>query len=317
MADMVCHMKHTLLCVLMLACAVGCDGSGGKGNKSTKSITIGTPGVSFHQVANYVVVRAMERLGYTVTVMDQLPHRIQYPHFTASKGPIDIFTGSDLPYNHAPWLWNYTDSFLVTGTVNEATDILLGAPSYATVGSVSEFAQQKSSFLTTILSLDTNTCPQCVMMSQSLAKAISTAEKTFVVAELPPSDFISTVKEYIGKKEQFVISWYVPCWIIGELPGMKMLSGDMEPYNRHNAGKTLIRRDRMGKLDATALSVLSSVFVGNDAITVMDADVNKHGLSPAAAADQWIKNNSAMFESFFTKLSQPELLTRHKTIAIV
>jgi len=38
-------------------------------------LTVGTPGVSFHQVANWVVVRGLERLGYAVTVVDSMSHR--------------------------------------------------------------------------------------------------------------------------------------------------------------------------------------------------------------------------------------------------
>jgi glycine betaine/proline transport system substrate-binding protein len=261
-----------------------------------KTITIGTPGVSFHRTANYVVVRALERLGYKVTVEDKLPHRLQYPYFTSDDGPIDIFTGSDLPYNHAPWLWNYTDRFHVVGTVNEGTDIVLGAPSYAGISSVSEFVQSRNSFDTTILSLETANCPACVR----LAKEMNTT-----VTELAPLDFIKAVKVKTDAKDKFVVSWYVPCWIVGELPELQMLRGDMAPYDHHSIGKTIIRRDRMHKLDTNALAVLSAVFVGNSAITEMDAAVNKHGMSPLAAADKWIAQNRAIFDSFFTHLPEP------------
>jgi glycine betaine/proline transport system substrate-binding protein len=288
-------MKSVLPCALVVSLALG-------NKNAAKTITIGTPGVSFHQVANWVVVRAMERLGYNVTVMDQQPHRLEYPKFTDPDGPIDIFTGSDLPWNHAPWLWNHTDEFAVVGTVNEATDILLGAPSYAAVGSVSEFVQQKERFPKVIYTVDLNHCPQCVFMSQKLADTIG-----FGVAQRAPEEFILIAREKMASKTPFVVSWYVPCWLVGELPGIATLRGDLAPFNHHNAGKTLIRRDRMGKLDSVALSVLSSVFVGNDGITLMDAAVNKQGLTPAVAADQWIANNSVLFESFFTKLPQPNL----------
>ena len=48
---------------------------GALGTSGLEPLTVGTPGVSFHQVANWVIVRGLERLGYNVTVIDQLPHR--------------------------------------------------------------------------------------------------------------------------------------------------------------------------------------------------------------------------------------------------
>jgi glycine betaine/proline transport system substrate-binding protein len=288
-------MQFALLCALSIVLVFAREG-GSQGLQ--KKLTIGTPGVSFHRVANWVVVRAMERLGYNVTVIDQKPHRLEYPLFTDLNGPIDIFTGSDLPWNHAPWLWNHTDQFRVVGTMNEATDISLGAPSYTGVSSVREFMAQRDKFNKTIYSLERDNCPECVSRSDMLAKKIG-----FTVQQLDPISFISTVKKMIMDKTFFAVSWYIPCWIVGELPGIKILQGDVEPFNHHSVGKTLIRRDRMAKLDAIALSVLSAIFVGNEAITKMDRLVNKQGLSPDAAADQWIANNSATFESFFGKLS--------------
>ena len=251
---------------------------------SEKHLIVGSPGVSFHRVANWVVVKGLERLGYTVDVNDQLPHRDMYPKFVA--GEIDLVTGTDLPYNHAPWLWNHTDQFVVIGTVNEATDIVLGVPSYAGLASVSELVSAKGDFTTELLSLDEDTCPACVKMGQDFADSLG-----FTMRQVTPTEFQSEVRERVGNNEKFVVSWYVPCYLQALVSGLVNLAGDVEPWNHHNAGKIIIRRDSLEKLDSEARNFLGAAFVGNDAIQQMDVRVNRDGMEESAAADAWIDDN--------------------------
>merc|ERR1711991_81233 len=161
---------------------------------SDKHLTIGSPGVSFHRVANWVVVKGLERLGYTVEVVDQYPHRDLYPKFIA--GEVDVVTGTDLPYNHAPWLWNHTDDFIVIGTVNEATDIVLAVPGTSGVASVSELRRDAKGFSDEILSLDEDTCPACVKQARDFAASMG-----WTMREVSPTEFQSEVAERVSKDE--------------------------------------------------------------------------------------------------------------------
>jgi glycine betaine/proline transport system substrate-binding protein len=252
--------------------------------------------VSFHQVANWIVVRALQRKGYTVDVVDNMPHRDLYPKFVA--GEIDLVTGTDLPYNHAPWLWNHTDQFAVVGTVNEATDIVLGVPSYAGPTSVSELVSAKGDFTAELLSLDEDTCPQCVMMGQEYAETLG-----FQLREVSPNEFQKEVEARTEEQEYFAVSWYKPAYLQAQVDGLVNLVGDEAPWTRHNAGKTIARHD--SNLDVDTKALLGAVFVGNGAIEEMDVMVNVKGMSPSAAADAWIKANPEMWESFFGRLSEP------------
>jgi glycine betaine/proline transport system substrate-binding protein len=261
-----------------------------------KHLVLGTPGVSFHQVANWVVVRALEHIGHSVDVVDDVPHREMYPRFVA--GEIDVVTGSDLPFNHAPWLWNSTDAFYVAGTVNEATDIVLGVPSYTGISTVSQLSKQKGDFTPELLSLDLNTCPACVALGKEYAERLG-----FTVREVSPEVFQQEVEERTAKKEAFAVSWYVPCYLQATVGGLANLVGDEAPWTRHNAGKTIARHD--SDLDMETRTLLASVFVGNAAIQEMDVMVNVEGKTPLDAADAWIQANPEMWQSFFGKLSEP------------
>jgi ABC-type proline/glycine betaine transport system substrate-binding protein len=263
-----------------------------------KHLIVGSPGVSFHRVANYVVVKGLEKLGYTVDIMDQMPHREMYPKFVA--GEIDLVTGTDLPFNHAPWLWNHTDQFVVMGTVNEATDIVLAAPSAAGATSVSDFLAAKDDFANEVLSLDTDTCPQCVNQARDLAASLG-----WTMREVTPTEFQSEVAERVSKNEKFVVSWYVPCYLQALVSGLVNLAGDVAPWDNHNIGKIIVRRDRMDKLDDAARNFLGAAFVGNDAIQQMDVKVNKDGMSEADAAQEWIEDHPALWDSFFGTLHEP------------
>jgi ABC-type proline/glycine betaine transport system substrate-binding protein len=265
---------------------------------SDKHLIVGSPGVSFHRVANWVVVKGLEKLGYTVDVVDQMPHRDMYPKFVA--GEIDLVTGTDLPYNHAPWLWNHTDQFSVMGTVNEATDIVLGAPSAAGLTSVSDLMSAKDDFTHEILSLDEDTCPACVDLGQQFADSLG-----WTMRQVTPTEFQSEVADRVSKNEKFVVSWYVPCYLQALVSGLVNLGGDVAPWNRHNAGKVVIRRDRMNKLDDEARNFLGAAFIGNDAIQQMDVKVNRDSMSEIDAAQQWIEDNQDLWDSFFGTLHDP------------
>lgn len=261
-----------------------------------KHLVVGTPGVSFHRVANWVVVRALERLGFSVDVVDNMPHRDMYPIFV--KGDIDLVTGSDLPFNHAPFLKEGEGDFSVVGTVNEATDIIVGVPSYTGLTQLSELAKADG-FTKELLSLDEDTCPQCVMMGKTLADSLG-----FTLREVTPAEFETEMVERMQKNEKFAVSWYLPSFLQVEVSGLTNLVGDVEPYVRHNIGKTIIRKDSLPKLDEQALAVLSAVFVGNDAISKMDVMVHKQNMTESQAADAWISENKAIFDSYFSMLPE-------------
>jgi ABC-type proline/glycine betaine transport system substrate-binding protein len=265
---------------------------------SDKHLIVGSPGVSFHRVANWVVVKGLEKLGYTVDVVDQMPHRDMYPKCVA--GEIDLVTGTDLPYNHAPWLWNHTDQFVVMGTVNEATDIVVAVPSSAGTTSVSELMAHKDDFTPEILSLDEDTCPACVDLGQQFADKLG-----WTMRQVTPTEFQSEVADRVSKKEKFVVSWYVPCYLQALVSGLVNLAGDVAPWDRHNAGKVVIRKDRMNKLDDEARNFLGAAFVGNDAIQQMDVKVNRDSMSEMDAAQQWIEDNQDLWDSFFGTLHDP------------
>jgi hypothetical protein len=222
-----------------------------------------------------------------------------YPKFVA--GEIDMVTGTDLPYNHAPWLWNHTDQFVVMGTVNEATDIVLGVPSSAGPKSVSELVSAKDDFTPEILSLDEDTCPACVKQGQDFADSLG-----FTMRQVTPTEFQAEVAERVSKDEKFVVSWYVPCYLQVLVSGIVNLVGDVEPWSRHNAGKIVIRRDRLDKLDDDARNFLASAFIGNDAIQQMDVWVNRDSMSELDAAQMWIEANQDLVDSFFGTLHDPE-----------
>jgi ABC-type proline/glycine betaine transport system substrate-binding protein len=261
------------------------------------TLTLGTPGVSFHQCANRLAVRGLERLGYTVTVVDQLPHRDMYPLFTGPNATVDAVTGADLPYNHAQWLEPAKDEFSVVGTMNEATDIIVSVTAGAGVAAVSELGAPPAGFVRVLVGLDENTCPACVTNGNALIASVPGMENYTYEAH-NSSDLIATVGARAAAGEAFAVVWYVPTYLNGALPGLTRLAGDVAPFDQTNQGKTLVRNDRLDKLTPAAVQFLGAVFAGNAHIVEMDTWVNAGGLAPTEAADRWIAENADTFEMF-------------------
>jgi ABC-type proline/glycine betaine transport system substrate-binding protein len=271
-------------------------------------ITIGTPGVSFHRTANWVVVRGLEQLGYEVTVMDQIPHRDMYPHFTGSDGQVptvDMVTGSDLPYNHLPFLGPTQGKappagfvptvWEVIGSVNEATDIIMAVPPSATQKSVSDLTSVSATFTKELIGLDQDTCPACVTNGNAL---IASDLPGFTYKSHTSTEFMSAVKALEAKNTAFAAVWYVPTYLNAQVDLVR-LDGDLAPFNRSSQGKTIIRNDRKSKLTPAALKFVTSAFVGNANIVKMDTWVNVDGMTAQAAADKWIAENKETFDMFF------------------
>lgn len=266
-----------------------------------KAVTIGTPGVSFHQVANMLAVRGLEQLGYTVTIVDQLPHRDMYPMFTGANGTtisIDMVTGADLPYNHAEWLEPYISEYAAVGTMNEATDIIVSVTAGAGVTTVSELGNPPTGFIQTLIGLDEDTCPACVTNGNEIIASVPGMED-YTYEAYNSSEFVKVVSAREAAGEAFAVVWYVPTYLNDALPSLSQLTGDVAPFNESNQGKTLVRYDSLHKFTPPALHFIGAVFAGNTNIVDMDVDVNEEGMSAAQAADLWISQHKDTFDMFF------------------
>eukprot|EP00658_Telonema_sp_P-2_P077374 TRINITY_DN6982_c0_g1_i1.p1 TRINITY_DN6982_c0_g1~~TRINITY_DN6982_c0_g1_i1.p1 ORF type:complete len:328 (-),score=55.68 TRINITY_DN6982_c0_g1_i1:304-1287(-) len=282
-------------------------------NPRAIQLTVGTPGVSFHQVANWVVVRGLERLGYNVTVVDSLPHRDMYPMFTGSNGEhpsIDIVTGSDLPYNHLPYLgptkydpsvnppWhappNWRPSaWRVIGTVIQTVEIVVAAPTAAIVSSVANLTTVPESFSRDIIGLDENTCPACVKNGNYLTQALGGA---WHYKQHNGTAFVAAIEQKISAGEtEFVAVWYQPTYLNGVVGGkLRQLDGTSPwPTDTVNQGKIIIRNDRISKLTAEARGFLGSMFLTNKDVVEMDGWALQG--SPEQAAARWIRENPHVF----------------------
>lgn len=167
--------------------------------------------------------------------------------------------------------------------------------------SVTDLISAKEDFTHEILSLDEDTCPACVKQGQDFADSLG-----FTMRQVTPTEFQAEVAERVSKDEKFVVSWYVPSYLQALVSGLVNLVGDVEPWSRHNAGKIVIRRDRMDKLDDEARNFLASAFIGNDAIQQMDVSVNRDNMTESDAAQMWIEANQDLVDSFFGTLHNPD-----------
>ena len=263
------------------------------------TLTLGSPGVSFHQCANQLAVLGLEKLGYEVTVVDQLPHREMYPLFVGPNATIDAVTGADLPYNHARWLAPAKDEYSVIGTMNEATDIIVSVtPGAVGVAAVSDLGAPPSGFTRVLLGLDEDTCPACVTNGNALIASVP-GMKDYTYEAHNSSDLVAAVDARTAAGEAFAVVWFVPTYLNGALPGLVRLQGDVAPFDQTNQGKTLVRNDRLDKLTPAARQFLGAVFAGNVHIVEMDSWVNANGLTPADAASRWVAENAGTFEMFF------------------
>merc|ERR1712070_358417 len=143
----------------------------------------------------------------------------------------------------------------------------------------------------------------CRAESPGMHPPVLVVPSPFTVKEVSPAEFQKEVEMRIKKEETFVVSWYVPSYLQSRVAGLVNLVGDAAPFDRHNAGKTIVRHD--SNLDTDTKALLGAVFLGNAAIVEMDLMVNVKNMSPSEAADAWIQANPEMWQSFFGHLPKP------------
>jgi len=275
---------------------------------SKRALRIGTTFNTFHQVKGYVVGRALERIGYTITYKNDVPHAEVYPLFlnARSTNTVDIFVGSDLPFNHISYLQSGFDEFSVVGTVCDRTDIIISVPDYVAtkfnLTHVSDLRRAPPSLNRQVMTLSEADCPACAEFASQLFEEVGMQDWR-ISAELSSESFVEEAKRKIAERENFVVVWLIPSWINAAVH-MQELSGDIGPFARTSASRILARNDILASLPDESRDILSAVFLPSTAVLQMDSLVHGDpGMSPQKAADVWISENHATYEVFFNNLT--------------
>lgn len=268
-----------------------------------KTIVLGTPVASFHNVTLQVYKKILEDRGYQVTAVTAIEHAKMYPFFTGAGGAkpyVDMVVSSDLPNNHATWLKDYTESYDVVGTCYELLSIFLAAPAYSGISSLSD-AAASTTVEKTIIGFDIDPCARCPDLAQEW---ISKRLPGFSYKAFPDTASLNaTLTDKIAKKAVFLTTMWAPTYWNAVFPALKKI--DMEEFEAKlfNQGKALIRKAAAAKFDAKTLSILGAVFLGTDLVNKLDYSVYtkiKAGSTnaPEEAALEWIAAHRDIYDMF-------------------
>jgi len=275
---------------------------------SSKDVVIGTPLSGYHNVTIWTYYLALKNVSFDVhKVIFEYEHPILYPMFTGKGGEdvcaaegcpdkcnesglgyrtpcVDFVVDANIPVNHASYIKDYQDQYLVMGTAFETQYIALWAPAYTGWKTLYDAQDAGNAMKDTKPMIygqiagvdegcDTLYCPKCpgqgYITGAPLVDESNVQNWTFEAYSC--EDFIAEIEAKLDAKEEFLVQYWTPN-VLANYFVDRIVELNMLPYiNKPNQGKALIRRDSISKFTDVAYAALGAVFLGTEDVRTMDA----------------------------------------------
>jgi len=275
----------------------------------SNEVVIGTPLSGYHNVTIWTYYLALKNVSFHVhKVIYEYEHPILYPMFTGKGGEdvceaegcpdkcaesglgyrtpcVDFVVDANIPVNHASYIKDYQDQYLVMGTAFETQYIALWAPAYT--GWKTLFDAQDAGNAMKLPSkpmiygqiagvdqgCDTLYCPKCpeggYITGAPLVDESNVQNWTFEAYSC--EEFIAEIEKKLDAKEEFLVQYWTPN-VLANYFVDRIVELNMSPYvNKPNQGKALVRRDSISKFTDVAYAALGAVFLGTEDVRTMDA----------------------------------------------
>ena len=291
------RLIHIALVALLMPLWVGL---GRADQPAAGNVVLGQISLSFYAVTGAVVRQVLERLGYSVQVVEG-SHGHIFPRL--ADGEIDLLVAAWLPHGHAIYWERYGSQAEAIAVLYEGARFAWMVPTYvpadmvATIGDLrkAEVLEQMSKIIQ-----GTGRDSGNMMVSADVMQAYGLEEAGYRLVPGTLSEFYGNYDRAVAARQWFVMPLWFPNFI-NRVGNMRPISEPEHRLGEANAGTLVANRAWVERMPDRTLRVLRRIRLGMDAVEEMDYDVNRAGKSPEQAARDWLQRNQERVDAWFAQ----------------
>jgi len=264
--------------------------------QSKDTITLGQIGLSFHEAAAAVVAKLLGDYGQLVVFSTALHEEI---FARMRRGEVDVLCAAWLPGSHGTYLSPFEGEVEKLAVLYEPY-AFWGVPDYVPVELVRTVEDlRKPEVVKRMTKVIQGIGPGAGIsrFSREALEAYGLAEVGYEFRNGTQQDCEQAFTSAVAQKRWVV----VPLWQPQQLNHSYRIRELVDPrglFRGQDAATLIARKDRLAKIDPMALAALRRMHLGNDQMTYLDYLINHAKLSPAAAADQWFRENETIVQGW-------------------
>lgn len=267
-----------------------------------KTITVGQIELSFHKAAAAVFIHVLDYLGYRI-LLKTAPHTDMFK--LQQNGEIDLLISAWLPGSHSKYLSPYEDSTTLLAPIYEPYCIW-GVPNYIPqnmLKSVSDLAKPEISSKMDKLINGIGAGAGISRFSLEIIEAYGLGKLGYSFKNHAEEDFFELVENRFQQSGWFIIPLWQPQYLLKKF-NIRPLEEPLGLLRGKDAATPVLLKSYANTMPDEHLRILHNIYLGNEAETAMDFDINSNKLSAADAALNWIKNTHSGMAKYVDKLKK-------------
>lgn len=254
-------------------------------------VRLGQVHLSFYAVTGEVVRAVLEENGHSVETIEG-SHAEIYPRLGAGK--VDLLAASWLPNGHADLFATVEESVEQLTPLYDAARFYWVVPSHVPEDQVSEIADLTDAAVAermadTIFTLAPST--GLTIGAERMIKTYHLADAGYELVPGSAENWVNALRTAVENEEWIVLPLWQPQWLNAAFD-LRRLDDPRQVYGEDDTAWLIAHEGLADLLDARTRAHLSNIRLPVEAVTEMDRSVNVEGLSPRAAARQWMAENA-------------------------
>jgi len=265
---------------------------------SHKTIILGQVYLSFYAVTGAVVHEILERLGYTVKVL-QGPHEEIFPLLGNSS--IDLMAAAWLPEGHRAYWERYGQNADEVAKLYDGARFFWAMPEYvpaSEVSSIPDLARPNVANRVTKTIQGIGVGATITTASQAAIREYGLDVLGYSLKPGIPADWIGAYNSAVAERRWIVFPTWAPQYLNrdGKLRPLQDPKGILGGVNH---ASLVGPRERLQRISSSTHVALSRINLGLDGVTEMDWMVNIQKKTPQEAARTWMAANQDLVSTWF------------------